>query len=198
MSIRHREDPAFDTAWRAFVQEDAQAQAPVEVERRILDALRRGRANRSWSEHGRLLATLLAAAALLVAIIISWPRSNTAPDATALRSRPFPPDRSFAMYKAQVPAQAALRSSHERREGPSVARSLERSMLPPTLMTLGASPLGETEALQLVRLRLPREALQGLGVALLEPEAQGVIDVDVLIGEDGLPRDIRHVRAGQE
>lgn len=60
------------------------------------------------------------------------------------------------------------------------------------------SPPLETEPLQLVRLRVPREALQGLGVPLLEPDAAGMVDLDVLIGSDGLPRNIRRVRTQQE
>ena len=52
--------------------------------------------------------------------------------------------------------------------------------------------------LQIVRLRLPREALQVLGVVLVEPDAEGMVDVDVLVGEDGLARDIRQVSTGQE
>ena len=54
------------------------------------------------------------------------------------------------------------------------------------------------EALQVVRLRVPREALEPLGLVLFEPGAQGIVDVDLLVGEDGLPRDIRSVRTVQE
>ena len=66
------------------------------------------------------------------------------------------------------------------------------------MMTLDAEPVRDGEALQLIRLRLPREALQTLGIVLLEPDAGGSVDVDVLIGEDGLARDIRKVRVIQE
>jgi hypothetical protein len=31
------------------------------------------------------------------------------------------------------------------------------------------------------------------GLVLIGPDATGVVDVDVLVGEDGLPRDIRRV-----
>ena len=62
-------------------------------------------------------------------------------------------------------------------------------------MVLDAMNTPQGESLQLVRLRIPREALQALGVPLFEPEARGLVDVDVLIGEDGLPRDVRRVRA---
>ena len=70
--------------------------------------------------------------------------------------------------------------------------------LPDAVMQFDPAPLREHEPLQMVRLRLPLEALQALGLALFEPDASGVVDVDVVIGEDGLPRDIRQVRIGQE
>ena len=66
---------------------------------------------------------------------------------------------------------------------------------PPVIMTLAVDPLFDTEPLQIVRVRMPRAALRTLGVALVEPEAEGLVDVDVLVGGDGLPRDIRRVRA---
>jgi hypothetical protein len=49
------------------------------------------------------------------------------------------------------------------------------------------------EPLQLVRLRVPRQALAMFGLVLIDPDAAGLVDVDVLVGEDGLPRDIRGV-----
>jgi hypothetical protein len=63
------------------------------------------------------------------------------------------------------------------------------------VMTLAADPLFENEPLEIVRVRLPRSALRALGIALVEPEAAGLVDVDVLVGGDGLPRDIRRVSA---
>jgi hypothetical protein len=65
----------------------------------------------------------------------------------------------------------------------------------PSIMTLAADPVFDTESLQIVRVRMPRSALRALGIALMEPEAGGLVDVDVLVGGDGLPRDIRRVSA---
>jgi hypothetical protein len=78
------------------------------------------------------------------------------------------------------------------RRGPSPAPA--PSMAPP-VMTLAADPVFENESLQIVRVRMPRSALPALGIALVEPEAAGLVDVDVLVGGDGLPRDIRRVSA---
>jgi len=62
------------------------------------------------------------------------------------------------------------------------------------MVRLTADPAFETESLQIVRLRVPRASLEVFGVALLEPEASVLVDVDVVVGDDGLPRDIRRIR----
>lgn len=61
------------------------------------------------------------------------------------------------------------------------------------LVTFAADPLDETEMMQLVRLRMPRAALASLRIPVEDPYAPGLVDVDVLIGEDGLARDIRRI-----
>ena len=66
---------------------------------------------------------------------------------------------------------------------------------PEPILTLSADPLFDTESLHIVRVRMPRGALRALGVALVEPEASGLVDVDVVVGDDGLPREIRRVTA---
>jgi len=42
--------------------------------------------------------------------------------------------------------------------------------------------------------RVPRTSLRAFGVALIDPDASGLVDVDLVVGSDGLPRDIRRVR----
>jgi hypothetical protein len=52
-----------------------------------------------------------------------------------------------------------------------------------------------TESLQLVRVRMPREALETFGVALIEPQAATFVDVELVVADDGLTRSIRSVTA---
>jgi hypothetical protein len=66
------------------------------------------------------------------------------------------------------------------------------------LITFAADPLDETETMQLVRLRMPRAALVSLRIPVEDPYAPGLVDVDVLIGEDGLARDIRRIASVSE
>ena len=72
----------------------------------------------------------------------------------------------------------------------SAARDVEEV---PAVITLTADPVLETETLQLVRVRMPRLALQAVGVVVSEPSAEGFVEVDVVVGEDWLPRDVRRV-----
>lgn len=52
-------------------------------------------------------------------------------------------------------------------------------------------PLADPTSLQVVRLRMRRAGLASLGVPLANPDAEGLIEVEVLVGEDGVARSIR-------
>jgi hypothetical protein len=62
------------------------------------------------------------------------------------------------------------------------------------LVTLAVDPVQDTEQLALVHIRVTQDALMALGIATNEPGASGLVDVEVLVGGDGLPRDIRRMR----
>jgi hypothetical protein len=52
-------------------------------------------------------------------------------------------------------------------------------------------PMADPASLQVVRLRMPRTGLATLGVPLANPEAEGVVELELLVGEDGVARAIR-------
>jgi hypothetical protein len=52
-------------------------------------------------------------------------------------------------------------------------------------------PMADPASLQVVRLRMPRTGLATLGVPLANPEAEGLVEVELLVGEDGVARAIR-------
>lgn len=85
----------------------------------------------------------------------------------------------------------ALRHDRASRIPPAPAR--EAAPTARVVITLTVDPALETETLQLVRVRMPRPALQAAGVVISGPNADGFVEVDVVVGEDGLPRDIRRV-----
>lgn len=52
-------------------------------------------------------------------------------------------------------------------------------------------PMADPAALQIMRLRMPRAGLANLGVPLVNPDADGLVDVELLVGDDGVARAIR-------
>lgn len=176
MRLKHdRADAAVGAAWDAFTRDDAAATAPPELERRIfcaVEAAAQRRARRAFEPQLRVILGA-AAAALLVAGVSVW---NLSP-----RQR-------------EAPAQADPDSQVEETEVileplPDRSRSSRAA-----LITLAADRIRDTESLQLIRVRMPRQALTALGVALIEPEATAFVDVDLVVGDDGLPLDVRRIR----
>jgi hypothetical protein len=52
-----------------------------------------------------------------------------------------------------------------------------------------------TGPLMLMRVRMTRREFSRLGVPITNPEADGLVDVEVLVGEDGVARSIRRAVA---
>jgi hypothetical protein len=165
---------AVGEAWREFTRQDAALTAPPELEPRVLaawEALQHPQRRSHRPSQGRLFwAVGAVAGALFLAFALRSHRATTVPPTPA--------------------SGAAL----------SVARTagdLRHSSQPmPTadaILTLTADPALETETLELVRVRMPRLALQAVGVVVSGPSAEGFVEVDVVVGEDGLPRDVRRV-----
>jgi hypothetical protein len=173
----------FDRAWRTFVEEELQRHAPAELETRVQRAVatrppRRLRRPRHAIEG-------LALAASIVAAAWSITRSENGPTAVA--------PNLLAGHRLPLVSYAASVSSDAPRIAASTPAARKARLSHAHAPVLRASNGTTQEALQLVRLRMPRQALATLGVILIDPEAAGVVHVDVLIGEDGLPRDIRKV-----
>lgn len=189
------DDPRLDAAWRAFVDLDRQLTPRPGLEHQVLA---RCRAASAPAPRRRRVVFALAAVASIAALALAasaWPPFARAPapiEARAMAFAGYPPPVASRPLRQKVmppPEGTAARLPNADVQGVE---------LPAALMVFDADPVQWSEPLQMVRLRLPREALQALGLALLEPDASGVVDVDVLVGEDGLPRDIRQVRRGRE
>jgi len=205
------DDPHLDAAWRAYADQDRDLVPRPDLERIVLarcwaESARgakgarsaRGARGANRAKGRRVTVYALAAAASMALMALAsqaWDAPALAPaplEARALEAAAYPPP--VASQPGRLVVRPARRDSAVELGGAYV----QHVELPAALMLFDAGPLQLREPLQMVRLRLPREALQALGLVLLEPDAGGVVDVDVLVGEDGLPRDIRQVRIGQE
>jgi hypothetical protein len=183
----------FDEAWRALVEHDLQLEAPPHLEAAVMAAIKHqhstapATASRLPASAWLAAAATVAAAAAAIAMLRGAP-----PRVQLLNAAAHPAVRLVPSVPMDSPG-AGQPAAARRRNAPAGGRA-NRSVV----MMVENTPALLSEPLQLVRLRVPKEALLGLGLSLVEPDASGTVDVDVLVGEDGLPRNIRHVRVIQE
>ena len=201
--MRSTDDPDFEAAWLAYAREEARVAVPPELERRVIvRVLQGGPLTAASPRSSRWLPALAATAATMVlttTAMLWFGRERPG----VIAAQPTTDRAAHVALRAAVSVEPPDTDDRviERGERLPRLRAVSRAVLaelPPPLLRFSPQPIGEAEALQIVRLRLPREALQALGVMLVEPDAEGMVDVDVLVGEDGLARDIRQVSTEQE
>jgi hypothetical protein len=159
----------FDRAWAEFVDADTEVQPPARLRRSVMaawDAPESREIPRSPPRRGLVAAGAFAAAvALAVGAAIGWP------------------DR---------PHQLPYPAGHAEPDGVHASTTAEGAEPAPVVRLVADAAL-ENEPLQVIRVRLPRASLADLGITLVESEVSSLVDVDVVVGSDGLPRAIRHV-----
>lgn len=199
----------FERAWRAFVADDAADGPSAALEDRVRAAVRHPRRRRSRTQL-RITVALFAVAAsiaLLIPAIFSVPRRADPPvDRNAGRHDGFAPALQQGAVVLPPTSPGPKPPKHEtlRPEAPQfgtpppVAVVASAPEPPFDTVVLAADPVFASETLQLVRVRLPRSALRSFGVGLIDPDAGGFVELDVLLGGDGLPRSLHAVRAIQE
>jgi hypothetical protein len=119
--------------------------------------------------------------------------------AAGLAARRTPPERGAAPPPVQAsapvetpPVAASIPTSVDGLDAP--VRVLADATTAPERATPAHELRPVQETVQLVRIRMPVTALAALGITT-DPEASGVVDVDVTVGDDGLARDIRGIHA---
>jgi hypothetical protein len=123
---------------------------------------------------------MLAAAALLVAAALGLQPTLRSPTPTP--ALPDSPAARLALPAPATPVQLDAVPVRTARDGDGPASA--------TVVVLGA-PIGDDEPLRVVRARLAWATLTGLGVRrpfMLGPE---MINVDLIVGEDGVARAVR-------
>lgn len=161
------QDPDFDQSWREFADQDAQVQAPRRVRHLVMAAWddEHDRVRAKGLDRGSWLA--LATVAALIALTVASVVIRRAPATQGQRD-----GRTASARVPEVPADS--------NSGP--------------VMRLVADQAFENEPLTIVRVRVPRSSLRAMGIALVEPEASSLVDLDVVVGSDGLPRAIQRIR----
>jgi hypothetical protein len=162
-AFQFEQERRLSAALGELAESDAEREAPPALEARLREALR--------AAHRRPAAPRRAPDRLRWATLAAAAASLAAAAVLWRRDPPAPPP---------MPAEWV----REALDGDD-----ESDFLPVTF----DDAAGGLDAVQVVRVRLPRSAMGSLGLVVSHDPGQGPVEADVLVGQDGLPRAIRFV-----
>jgi hypothetical protein len=182
---------------RAFAEDTAMVQAPSRVEMRLRQEFRTQHVTLKVRRTAVVAAWALAAAAVLIGAV-SWRnwRHGQGEEATNhLNSVPaannFPENNSVAGANHQTPDKVP---NGMQQPGSAGAASSETVVADNELRGFTFLPgafAADTDDAAILRVRLQRGALGSLGLPVNEERASEWIQVDLLVGDDGLPQAVR-------
>ena len=191
----------LEESLRALAADEAATRVPPRVDASVMaawDAHSGAGAERAHTaQHGPAWlwwAGIVAAGLAALAVAAGWPAAHEPKEAV----RGSAPVNPVAPGPAQPEARSALTGSVAR---PAPGQRARLSSAPRREAEAEAAyvlvPDAETSAppLTLMRVRMPRSTFSRLGVPISNPDGDGMVDVDVLVGEDGVARSIRRAVA---
>jgi len=176
---------------RAFAEDTAMAETPARVEMRLRQEFRTQHVTLKVRRAAVVTAWALAAAAVLIGAVSwrNWRKEETANHLTSPQSAMKPPaDNSNVMTNHERPVQSAeaVRQSDAAEAGTLTA---DNEMSGFTF--LPGAFAADTDDAEILRVRMQRGALGALGLPVNEERAGDWIQVDLLVGNDGLPEAVR-------
>jgi hypothetical protein len=199
MTLKHHsgEYDRIDQELHDIFQELARVERGVEAPPRVEEAVMRawdaahGVRDSSRPRSARWTAMGAVAASFVVASAVTLLRNG--PPATDAPSPSLPPALSTPHGSS-----ASITSVPEPRAVPRVPRRVRTRLTPgapaspaPTTIVLVGGPVTAGEQVRVVRMRIARETLLSIGLRPLTPIDGDTVDVDMLIGEDGVARGLR-------
>jgi hypothetical protein len=194
-------DDRVRRALSTLAEADSRCHAPSHVESALLEAFDRS-VHKRHSVRNAVVAwplrlTAVAAALLLAASGAIYVLGRDRGAGTARADRPpvaAAHDEVLSPNASSKEPPLASRDDHLRR---SVSRTRttvhRRDLVSDADATIAA--YGEFDGVvRVVRMRLTRATLPLLGIPIIDPNAAGTVEIELLVGEDGLARTIRTVR----
>jgi anti-sigma factor RsiW len=168
---------------RGFAEDTATAQAPARVEMRLRQEFHTRHVSIRVRRTAAIAAWALATAAVLVGAVswVNW-RRNTS-NVAANHSTTSPTANSAANSANGTINEAAVRSD-------SADSLMADNELSDFTLLPGTSPADTLDA-AILRVRMQRSSLGALGLPVNEERAGEWIQVDLLVGNDGLPQAVR-------
>jgi hypothetical protein len=168
---------------RAFAEDTSMAQAPARVEMRLRQEFRTQHVSMRVRRTAAFAAWALATAAVLVGAVswVNWRRNSSSVVA----------HQSKSSQGAAIPAASDAKgvASQQSDTADSEALMADNELSDFTLLP-GSLPADTMDA-AILRVRMQRSSLGALGLPVNEERAGEWIQVDLLVGNDGLPQAVR-------
>jgi len=187
---------------QALAAADAAAQVPPHVDAAVMaawDASCRERDGRERRLRHRRVAMAWAIGCVLAAILVAIAvgvRPQSGDQARRGRRDSTPVESAAPVVPDAIVGTFASPRGIERPRLPSLPRRPSR-VPPPVDAAYVLVPDAGAGALPLtmMRVRMPRSAFSRLGLPIANPDGDGMVDVEMLVGEDGVARSIRRAAA---
>jgi anti-sigma factor RsiW len=182
---------------RAFAEDTAMAQAPPRVEMRLRQEFRTQHVTLKVRRTAVIAAWALATAAVLVGAV-SWTNwRHTHPEETTNHLNPapavnnVPQNNSVNAANHETVASAPNGTQQRTSAGAGGSETLIAGNELSGFTFLPGAFTADTDDAAILRVRMQRGALGALGLPVNEERAGEWIQVDLLVGDDGLPQAVR-------
>ena len=191
------DDAWMDEALDTLAADDAQVKPPAHLHAAVLDEwdrqhqgrMSRRRATREGGR-GTLVWTAVSAAAavtLAVAVLRQDPVDPSSPETMPVETAASPESLITRLPGAPLPTAVVEPPVMRRVAEPDRGRADGESGY-----VIVPGPLVDPTARNLVRARMSSRALATLGMPIVNPDADGLVEVEMLVGDDGVAQLIRH------
>lgn len=166
--------------------------APASIEQQLVGAFRQERAARSNARARRRFGwrvTLAWAGAAAAAVLLTFVLLHRAPD-----RRPSPAVRQSANATGTATPTSRQTAAVQNPAAEPPAQSAETSLASEFVPVPYSGGFAPGDSGVIVRVQVPRTALAELGYPVDETQGSGIVQADLLVGEDGWPHAVRIVR----
>lgn len=182
---------------QAFAEDTAMAQAPARVEMRLRQEFRTQHVTFKVRSAAVVAAWTLAAAAVMAGVVSwhDWRRGQREVTTKHLNSEPpakrSPENESSAVANHENAAQPTNGIPPQASAGPDNSETLVADNELSGFTFLPGTIAVDSDDAAILRVRMQRGALAALGLTVNEERASEWIQVDLLVGDDGLPQAVR-------
>jgi len=186
MKEEHVKEDYVLQALRALADNDREKEAPPEMEARLLGVFR------SRPRYGRRWAAVAVLAAGLVIALLLWPNRTHKPEVSAVQPVLPVPESAQPIREAEPTPKVAGAPRKVVRKVAAVQQPEPHEVVTDFFPLMNPAPsFGRG---QMLRVQLPAAAMQTVGLPVREEHLDDLVQADVLVGEEGMPRAIRFVR----